>query len=198
MDKIVHKLSSLLTDSLNYDEEQRAVVQYGLYAILQIVFIAIVIIVFGILAGCLFECCIVYLSVAVLRKSTGGAHAKTSNGCLVASIICVSLFGFGTHYITLLNYGSYICYVLSPVFFIAACLIVYKLAPVDNPNKPIKSPQKIKRLRLQSFYILIVYILLAVILFIVSFYYKRALNLLFSLSVAVFWQSLTLLKAVIK
>lgn len=198
MENFVHKLALHLTAPLKYDDEQRAVVQYGLYAIIQMLAIAIVIILFGLIAGCLWECIIIYSAAGLLRKSTGGAHAKTSNGCLVVSIIAVTIFGAGSRYITLIPYGFYICFVLSPIFFLAACIIIYKLAPVGHPNKPLNSPQKRKKLRRQSLITLVLYATAVFVLLIISFYNTRTLNIAFSLCIATLWQSLTLVKAVIK
>ncbi|MDD2361825.1 MAG: accessory gene regulator B family protein [Oscillospiraceae bacterium] len=196
MEKIVGKLADTIAANLKYDDERRAVIRYGLYAILQIIITAVVILLVGIFTHSLLECIIVYISVALLRKSTGGAHAKTSNGCLIISIIAVSALSIISRYFTLLQYSSIICLILSPAFFMISCFIIYKLAPVGHENKPLDSPNKIKRLRKQSFITLVVYALLLTALLILSIFYERALNLAFSLGVSTLWQSLTLVKAV--
>ncbi|MDD3832349.1 MAG: accessory gene regulator B family protein [Oscillospiraceae bacterium] len=198
MEKFVGKMANKIATNLKYDDEQRAVIQYGLYAILQIIITAIFILLIGFFTHSLWECIIVYISVALLRKSTGGAHAKTSNGCLVVSIIAVSALSIISRYFTFFQYGYIIGFVLSPVFFLVSCLIIYKLAPVGTENKPLNSPEKIKRLRKQSFITLIFYACILAGMLILSIYYDRALNLAFSLGVATLWQALTLVKAVKK
>jgi len=196
MEKLVKKLADAITVPLGYDSEQRAVVQYGLFAVIQILVVAVIISVFGIVAGCIWECWISYLSVAMLRKSTGGAHANTSNECLVISVLVISLIGLISRYFRLMPHALLIGLVICPVLFFVSCLIVYKKAPVDSEKKPIKSAEKIRRLRLISLVTLIIYALLAFLLFAVSFNNLIYLSLAVSLNLSVFWQSLTLLMAV--
>ena len=132
MEKIVKKLASAITEPLGYDSEQQAVVQYGLFAIIQIIIIGIIITVFGLVTNCLLECWISYLAVAILQKSTGGAHAKTSNECLIISVAVISVIGIISHYLKLIPYGQVIGLALCPLLFIISCFIVYKKAPVDS------------------------------------------------------------------
>ena len=111
MEKLVEKLADAITAPLGYDSEQRAVVQYGLFAVVQILVVAAIISVFGIVAGCIWECWISYLSVAILRKSTG-AHANTNNECLVISVLVISLIGLISRYFrccrTLINWACHL------------------------------------------------------------------------------------------
>lgn len=198
MEKLVNKLAGFLTTPLQYDSEKRAVVQYGLFAIIQILIVAFIISLFGFLTGCIFECWIVYLTVVILRKSTGGAHASTSNGCLVVSVVVVSIIGFSSHYLYVLPHGFEIGLAICPITFLTGCFIIYKLAPVGSKNKPLKSPEKNKRLRRQSFITLIIYTFIALLLIIISFKRQSSLYLAVSLTVSVLWQAFTLLIAVIK
>ncbi|HHV51585.1 MAG TPA: accessory gene regulator B family protein [Clostridiales bacterium] len=196
MEKIVKKLASAITEPLGYDSEQQAVVQYGLFAIIQIIIIGIIITVFGLVTNCLLECWISYLAVAILRKSTGGAHAKTSNECLIISVAVISVIGIISHYLKLIPYGQVIGLALCPLLFIISCFIVYKKAPVDSEKKPIKSPKKIRRLRIISFITLIAYAIISIAFIAVSFKFEAGLYLAVSLNLSVFWQSITLLIAV--
>ena len=196
MEKIVKKLASAITEPLGYDSEQQAVVQYGLFAIIQIIIIGIIITVFGLVTNCLLECWISYLAVAILRKSTGGAHAKTSNECLIISVAVISVIGIISHYLKLIPYGQVIGLALCPLLFIISCFIVYKKAPVVSEKKPIKSPKKIRRLRIISFITLIAYAIISIAFIAVSFKFEAGLYLAVSLNLSVFWQSITLLIAV--
>ncbi len=195
MDKLVQKLTNMITDPLQYDGEQRAVVQYGLFAIVQIISIGLIITLVGILADCVWECWIVYIAAGLLRKSTGGAHAKTPNACFVVSIITVSIIALISHYILLLTYALPVSIILSVFAFLLGCFIIYKLAPVGHPNKPLNKPEKIKRLRKQSFITLLIYVAIFVIFLVLSFKLDRSMALLVSLSLSVLWQAFTLVKS---
>lgn len=198
MEKLVNKIALFLTTPLQYDSEKRAVVQYGLFAIMQILIVAILISIFGALFKCFFECWIVYLAVAFLRRSTGGAHAKTSNGCLVVSVSVVSIIGLLSHYLSFFSYGYTIGFAVSIVSFLISCFIIYKYAPVGSKNKPLNKPEKIKRLRRQSFYTLIIFALIVLLFFILSIWFKFYMYFAVSLCLSVFWQSLTVLIAALK
>lgn len=195
MEFLVEKLANLITEPLHLDDEKRAVVKYGLFAIVQMILIAVIISLFGVLTGCLLECWVFYTAAGLLRKSTGGAHAKTSNGCLVVSVLAVSLFGIGARYFRALPHSIAIGTALCIVALAVACLLVYKLAPVDSPNKPLTSQKKIDRLRRQSGVTLLVYSALVVIFLLLSDRYFFTISLAVSLSLATLWQSLTLVKA---
>ena len=81
LEQLVQKMSQKIASSLNYDQEKQAVIQYGLFGIVQTIAIALVITTYSLITDILWECWIVYLTAGILRKSTGGAHAKTSSGC---------------------------------------------------------------------------------------------------------------------
>lgn len=197
MEQLVQKLTEKMTASLQVDDEKRAVIQYGLFALVQMVSIGLVITLFGLLTRCLWECWIVYMAVGLLRKSTGGAHASTSNGCFVVSVVAVSVIGWLSHLIPTLSFGDVIAAGITAVVFLAGCLLVYWFSPVEAPNKPLK-PEKIKRLRKQSLMTLSVYLVFIAIFSAAFFVFERAtLSLALSLSLATLWQSLTLVKAVL-
>lgn len=196
MEKLVSKLAVILTSPLQYDEEKRAVVQYGLFAIIQIVIVAIIISLFGALTGCFLECWIVYLTVAILRKSTGGAHARTINGCLLVSVIVIAILGLLSRYLYLMPYGFEICLFLCPFAFFTGCLIIYKFAPVGSKNKPLKSEKKIKRLRNQSFITLLFYAIITCLIVLYSLHNRHYIGFAVGITLSVLWQSITLLIAV--
>ena len=76
------------------------------------------------------------------------------------------------------------------VFFYA----IYRLAPVDSPNKPIKSEKKIKRMRKESFVTLFIYLMFSILFVILGFnsrsFYSYNISLLFGIA----WQIFALSK----
>lgn len=195
MNSLIQRFSKIIASPLNYNEEQTAVIQYGLFAIVQIVLIGLLITLIGILADCVLECWIVYVAAGLLRKSTGGAHAKTANACLVVSVIAVSIIGMTSRYITFLPYALPVSIILSLFAFMLGCFIVFKLAPVGHPNKPLNKPEKIKRLRRQSLIILLIYAAFAILFLVLSHRFERSISLLVSLCLSVLWQAMTLVKS---
>ncbi len=192
MERLARKLAHNVSMSQGFNEEKEAVVAYGLIAIIQISVTVLIIAVLGILIRVPIEALIVCFSASILRKSSGGAHAGTAELCTCFSAVyCLS-----TAYIS----KMLLTHIYSPVPMAAAMLvlfgssffIVYKNAPVDSPNKPIRTEEKKKKMRKGSFLTLAVYLLISVTLFVLGLKYdiyrSYAIALLFGLS----WQAFTL------
>ena len=79
--------------------------------------------------------------------------------------------------------------------YVFAAIVIYKKAPMDTPNKPIINPQKIRRLRKQSFLTLLGYAFLSTLLFFLSKGNLMLVSFSFSIDCAVLWQIFTLTKA---
>lgn len=197
MNFLIHKLTEIITSPFDYDDEQRAVIQYGLFAILQIVLIGLVITLIGLLADCVLECWIVYVAAGLLRKSTGGAHAKTANACFVVSIFAVTIIGLISRYFDILPLSLPVGITFGVLTFSMGSVLVYRFAPIGHPNKPLDKSDKVKRLRRQSFVTLVVYAVIAVSLSVAAVLDELGISLFISLSLAVLWQSLTLVKTVL-
>jgi len=81
------------------------------------------------------------------------------------------------------------------VIYCFSFFLIYKLAPVDSPKKPIVKKEKIKLLRRKSFMTLLTYFLISVILVLLSKYDIKLINVSISLAFATLWQVFTLTKS---
>ena len=191
MEKLANKLSVLIAKQQNSSEEQRRVIEYGLTAMLQMITIFIIILVSGLLLGAFFEAIVIFCAVGFLRKSTGGAHSSTMIGCTVFScinIICLSLFAhYGAQYIPTM----YIL-LLGGFAYIVCFIIAYKKVPVDCENKRIRKPEKIKRLRTQSFIKIILYALMSFAWVLISKNSLLSLSVFLAFNLSTAWQVFTL------
>lgn len=194
MERLARKIADRLSDELNFEGEKREVIAYGMIAIVQTFFTLFFVLLIGLLAGVPVEALIVSFSVSLLRKYTGGAHINTIEICTIVGIVYSVTVATISRYLLapiLSFYTMLIVIVLAyTVFFYA----VYKLAPVDSPNKPIKSEKKIKRMRKGSFITLTVYLMISVLFIILGFnshlFYNYNMSLLFGIT----WQIFTLTK----
>jgi accessory gene regulator B len=192
MEKLASKIAGNVASSLNYDNEKEAVIAYGLTALIQIFISVILIFLLGIVFGTPIEALIVCLSASLLRKYSGGAHADTAELCTLISIIYCSL--------TAVISAKLLVLIYNPAFLMAAIILIYgisvyilyKLAPVDSPNKPIKSEKKVMRMRKGSFLTISVYFIISLALFCLTKRNGIFISCGFSLLFGVSWQIFTL------
>ncbi len=192
MEKLTRKLATEVARSLDYDAEREAVIAYGLIGIVQIIITFTLVLIFGILVGAPVEALIVCAAVGLLRKYSGGAHAGSAELCNAISVVYSTSAAFVAK-----RYFSTVDHLIPQLSFIAVIfgvsyLIVYRLAPVDSANKPIKTVKKKKRMRQGSLIILTVYFLLSIALILIGCDYGVYASYGISLLFGVIWQIFTL------
>lgn len=192
MEKLAQNLARNISSSLGYDEEKEAVVAYGLTAIIQVSATVLLVLLLGILAGVLVESLIVCFSVAVLRKYSGGAHAETAEFCTCFSAVYCTLTAFLSKKLLTTIYSFIPMAAAVTLVFILSFVFIYKLAPVDTPNKPIRTEKKKRKMRAGSFIVLAIYFLLSVAFLVLSPQSDRFKSYGISLLFGTVWQVFTL------
>lgn len=191
MERAVRRLASKIAASMGFDAEREAVIAYGLIALVQILITFALVIVFGLLVGAVVETLIVCLSVSFLRKYSGGAHADDADFCTVLTVIICTLAALAARALLSL-YQPWAMAGMIVLAYVAAYWIANRYVPVDSPNKPIKTEQKIKRMRRGSFSILSVYALASVLFFLLGFQFHLFQSYGIALLLGVCWQVFTL------
>jgi len=187
MEQLAHKWAQKIGTALNADQEKIAVMAYGLTALLQLLLIFAAALLFGLLFGFLWEAMIVFFSVGFLRRLIGGAHAGTFNGCMVISVVCIVLFSALAHYVLPLC-GFWAVCIASVLIDLLASFLIYRYAPVDSPNKPVRSPEKIRRLRRGAGTVMAAFILLTVVLLFLSYRNSVWFSYIWAFDLSVLWQ----------
>jgi len=194
IESLANKIANKIAIQLNFDDEKRAVIAYGLIGILQLLTLFTIITILGLIFDYCYESIIIFFCVSVIRKSSGGAHAKTMMSCNIMSIFTVIFLSVLSRYILDIPLNLYANLGLSVVVYAICFIIFYYRVPIDSPNKPIIKPEKIKKLRRQCFLILTMFIVLSVIFIILTTYNKRFYSIAISIRLAMLWQLLTLTK----
>lgn len=192
MEKLSRKIANAISLTLNYNSEKEEIIAYGMIAIIQSIVTISMIILLGLILGVLFEALTVMLSVSILRKYSGGSHANSIELCTATAIVYSIGCALIVRYLLQGVPDIKELFLLSAFTFIGAFWIVYKKAPVDSPNKPIKSEKKIKRMRRGSYIVLAFYFLLNALLIIFSDKNVISGNLALSMQLGIIWQSFTL------
>ena len=142
VEKLCKRLSSFISKELDLEKDKEAVVNYGIFSLIQI-FISIgLVIVFGLIFGVLIEALIASFTGSLLRKSSGGVHADSPGKCTaIGTVMCV---GIG---------------LISKKIDISISLMI-KYVPIDSLAKPIKKEEKRMKLKKASIVILTIYLII--------------------------------------
>ncbi|MDD4799390.1 MAG: accessory gene regulator B family protein [Clostridia bacterium] len=192
MEKLAKQLAFKIASSLNYDKEKEAVIAYGLIAIIQVTITVLLILLFGILINAPVEALIICFSASLLRKYSGGAHAETPELCTMISVLYCTLTALLAKYLLVAIYRPIPMAIAILLIFALSFLVIYQLAPVDSPNKPIRTEKKKKRMRKGSFLILFVYFILSLIFWVFSNSFAAFKAYAVCILLGISWQTLTL------
>lgn len=192
IEALASRIADGLASQLNLDSEKRSVIVYGLIGILQVTSLFLMVVIIGLITGTLYESLIVFSSVGFMRKSTGGAHARTMWGCNTVSVLSIVLLAFLSRYILGEPISLAINIGITISVFLLAFIIFHKRVPMDSPNKPIVSNEKISRLRRESFTKLIAFLLLTIIIILYAENIDRFYSIASSIRLAIIWQVITL------
>jgi len=193
MEKLCNSIANKVAIELKLDEDSKEVIAYGAFAILQIVLSTALVVFFGYLFNVLVEALIITFTSIILRKYSGGFHFSSPNICMsVGTIMCMILSKTALKLGNLADYKF--MFILGFVTFIIAYFIIYKLAPVDSPSKPIRKLEKRKRMKKGSILVLNAYVIIAIINMIIysQLGYKKLLIYGTCFYIGILWQTFTL------
>lgn len=193
IENICEKISDYISRELNFDNDKKSVINYGVFAFVQMVISIALVIIFGFIFNVAIEALIISFTISILRKSSGGAHSKSPERCAVIGTVVSVGMGLICKYI---NVSFSFIVLIGSVVLIWSYYIVYKVAPIDSIAKPIKSVEKRKRLKKSSIMILSVY-LIAIIINILSYLVMKNYSLLtysFCIYMGLLWQVFSLTK----
>jgi len=192
MEKLAQKLAHRIAQNLGYDPEREAVIAYGLIAMIQVSVTVLLVFLLGLLAGVPVESLIVCFSASILRKYSGGAHAETAELCsAISAVYCTATAVLAKTILTVLYHPIFMSIVSVAIYGISFLLIA-RFAPVDSPNKPIRTEKKRKRMRKGSFITMTVYVALSALLFALSSSYDFGKSYAISMLFGISWQVFTL------
>lgn len=186
------KLGTEIASELNLDNDNKEVIAYGIFVIIQMMYNILLVILFGVIFNVLIEALIASFVISILRKSSGGAHASSPGICAVVGTIVAIVIGLVSN--INMNIDSII--LIESIIFILSYYIVFKLAPVQSPTKPIKTKKKKRRLKKGSIIILSIYLIIVSISTILYFYINVDELIIYSICISggVIWQVLSLTK----
>ena len=186
MESLAKAIAASIGQKLGKNEDEVAVIAYGLIGIFQFLAILIISLTIGIIFGFVAEVLTIFLSVGFLRRLTGGAHSRGLYNCLVYSVVFVCGFSALCHFLLAqLPMPRVILPAVAAIYLFGYITIALK-APVTPKNKPCRTEEKRRRLRRGSFTVLSVFLVLDALLLILGKGTLYAIGL--ALAVSVLWQ----------
>ena len=90
MEKLCNNIANKVALELSLDQDNKEVIAYGTFALIQTFFSIIFVFIFGLLFHVAFEALIISFTAAILRKYSGGVHASSPGNCtFIGTIVCV-------------------------------------------------------------------------------------------------------------
>jgi len=179
-----------LKEKLNLTPDEEEVALYGLQILIYTLIGLLTICLGGWLLGCFWTTLAVCLTAAGLRLFTGGAHSSSPLICTLLGMVMIPLLG-KIAAVTAPLFTSLSLFLIVAPGFILSLIIIWRLAPVDSPAKPITSIEHRKKLHFLS--------IAAVLLLTVGQSFLlikgQALTVVLALSLGLWWQAFALTKA---
>lgn len=193
IEKLSNKIGYQIVTVLKLDKNSEEIIAYGAFNLLQILCSILSIMIFATIFNVLIEAFIIFFTIYVLRKYSGGVHASSPGRCIIIGTTVFIGFALIIHKLYwMLN--IYITFFFVALSLIVSYYIIYKLAPVDSPAKPIFRVETKKRLKKKSIVALRIFFIIMIIIlsFYVNFHNRFLLNIIICICVGILWQSFTL------
>jgi accessory gene regulator B len=195
IERMSFKIGENAKSFLKVDEDKEQIIVYGAINLFQIIFAVLWVVIAGLLLGVLYEALLFSITVSILRKYSGGAHASSPSRCnIIGTILAVTA---GISIDKIFYKLSMITVILVSIICIAfSFIIVVRNAPVDSIKKPITNIELKKQFKKKSIIVILIFSLIIIILCTLS---KKHLELYYikfieSISLGVLWQTSTLTK----
>lgn len=128
-------LTEYMIDANIINEDDKSIIQYGIYGLISTFFNIATILVIGAYYQCIVESMLFTIVFYFLRIYAGGYHAKTSGRCYLFSVL-ITFFNFGIIHRLRLEF------ITLTLIFMAASVIIFLTSPMDSTNKPLDTIEK--------------------------------------------------------
>ena len=137
MDVLYKRLSSFLIKNENISKDDRELYEYALKILIQGIVNIVITIFIGFLFNMIKECFCFFITFFILRKFTGGLHAKKYVNCLLSSLVIMLFSLFCIKYLEQNNKQ-----ILFIIVVITSIIFICFFSPLDNQNKKLSINEK--------------------------------------------------------
>jgi accessory gene regulator B len=141
---------------LNENHQKKSVYYYGFQIVIGAIVKGIMLVGISLVLGVLLPTLIITVTFASLRMLAGGYHMDTYGKCIFVSLGLFIVSSLVANY-TYANWQGVHIILLILVTFILGLYVLIRYAPKDTPNKPITSPDEIRKFKRLSIMYLFVW-----------------------------------------
>jgi len=135
------KCAAYLAQELGSDARQELRMSYGMEVLLGEIVKITCLVLLSWKLGILLEVLSITIAAGTLRLASGGEHCSEYYRCLVGGTVCFILLGWGVHYLNFYFTGSG-AYITIALSILLSWGVLFKYAPGETENKPIKNEKE--------------------------------------------------------
>ena len=154
---VINSCLKLIKKYRNPNENELAIIKYGLEGIYLTITKTVVILTIAFLLGYFIESIIFTIAFGLLRSFSYGIHAKKSWMCWISSIILFIGIPIMAKEIII---NKYIVYCVGLI----GTILIYKNSPADTYKRPIINKKRRMKLKLTSTFISLIYFILSLLI----------------------------------
>ena len=151
------KIARRLAASGTILPEETDMYGYGFFLLLSSTLYLVVVAIFGSVFGVLWESIVFYFLFSILRGYAGGIHAKTEYGCMLSTLLALLLSTIGIRKMMDAEQST-----TAMIILIVGCVAVFLFSPLDVPEKPLSSSDRL-HYRRTSRWLATAYLLLGIL-----------------------------------
>lgn len=121
------------------EESKEAIYAYGMELMIADVLNTLIVLLIALISHTLPAVIIFVAVFMVLRRFVGGYHANTHLSCMTTLVAVMLIFSYG-----ICNISNEVSRIFSICFIIVSVPIIFCVAPVPHPNKPMSEEKGIK------------------------------------------------------
>ncbi|MDP4267032.1 MAG: accessory gene regulator B family protein [Bacteroidota bacterium] len=160
--------ANYLYANLHENHSKRGVYYYGFQVVIGGIVKAVLVVIITLLTGSLLPAMIIIGVFGSIRVLAGGYHMDTYGRCIITSLAMFVLFSIVDQY-TYKYWNNVGLLTLTAGAFLFSLVCSFMYAPKDNPNRPITSPEEIKKFKQLTIVYEVVLLLGTVILIMFGF-----------------------------
>ena len=189
IEKIALNLSTRLGNKLDKGEEEKAILNYGLFIIMHTFIGLIITLLVGLITGMLIEILLITITSALFKRYTGGVHASTPEICLIIGVILSLILSILCRFIVI-NIDINKIVFAGMIIIAFSYYMIYYNCPVSSKNKPLKNEKTRKKLKKKAFILLNIYTILLIMLYIIYYILKISIvkSIITSFILGIFFQ----------
>ena len=127
------------------EKPKEAIYAYGMELLLSDVLNTLIVLLIALISHTLPAVIIFSAIFMGLRKFVGGYHANSHLSCMFTLVVVMLIFSYG-----ICNVSEKYAWVVSIGFVVISIPVVFNLAPVPHPNKPVSDEKKSKAKKTQQ------------------------------------------------